>query len=237
MAEKIRPKLGDKRFKSLVNAAKKAAKTYAEAQKQWAAVFAKAVNGDDDADWKWLIEDLRQRLLAEEDIIIPFSNTYAVQLAQTYVAAKGNLDRGVPVTVLVEGRKLENLPAVIEEETQDDKPPLTVSKMKAIVAKEINGDDRPVEEIEADVKKADKAKRDKPKRKERTERITTTPVDESAELMNDLKDELLAYQSAVVRLKHEGAVIDPGVLTVTLNAAKGLVVALEGMASPMAEAA
>ncbi len=223
-------KLEDRHWDKLTTKIDAAAAYAAESIKNWAEIAADAVNGSEHANWRWLLADLRERCFATGREC-PYTVTYLIQLAETYQKVEGNFDRDVVPSVLIEGRNLDNLLDVIE-------PGMTVSRMKAIVAKEMDPDEtRSVEEIEAVQKRHRLDGRERAKRKGYGEKIANWPLDKSDELLPNLKEESTSYQNAIVRLKAEGAEFTAGEVAVALAVAKGLVNTLEELTPALAKVA
>lgn len=216
-------KLGDKLWATLKPKCEAAAAYSASSIKEWAKIASETVNGNEHADWRWLLADLRERCF-NNDIECPYTVTYLIQLAETYQKVEGNFDREVVPSVLVEGRNLDNLLDIIE-------PGMTVGRMKAIVKKELDSQEtRSVDEIEAEQTRHRLDGREKAKRKKHHEKIANWPLDKSDDLLSNLKEESAAYQSAIVRIQAEGAEFSPGDIAVALAVAKGLVSTLEEIA-------
>jgi hypothetical protein len=224
MPASAKPKLTEKQWRSLRAGAAKAAKLTAAAIKDWSALAAKAVNGSPHADWRWLLMDFRNRCI-DDNIDCPYSVTYLVQLAETYTAVEGNLDRGIAPSVLVEGRNLDNLLDIIEEEKEN----LTVPRVRAYVTKEATGDERPVEDIEAEQKAERDQTKERKTRKRHAEKIEGWDLDKSDKLLPAMKSEITAYRGALLRLQADGSAFDGTELTLALDAAKQLVSTLEEM--------
>jgi hypothetical protein len=191
--------------------------TYSEsAIKAWARIAAEAVHDEVHPDWRWLLADLRERCF-DENIECPYQVTYLINLAETYTRVKGNFDRGVPVSVLIEGRNLRNLLELVKRE-----PGMTVGRMKAYVFQDATKDPRSIDEIEAQQKRQRLEGKEKRKRRQHAEKIDGWPLDKAEDLLRMLADEANAYGNAIDRLQTEGASFDAGELTVALRAVKGL---------------
>jgi hypothetical protein len=224
MAVKSKPKLTDKQWRALQPQCRKAAKHTASAVKSWAKVAADAVNGNPHADWRWLLADLRNRCV-DSGIDCSYTPTYLIQLAETYAAVEGDLERDVPVSVLVEGRNLDNLLDIVEEEKED----LTVARIKAHVYKDANDDDRDVDEIEADLRDKRDTVKERKTRKRHAEKIEGWSLDKSDNLLPTLKDEITSYRSAILRHHEEGQTFDPTEVALALDAVNQLAATLESI--------
>jgi hypothetical protein len=224
-----KPKLGDQRWEALVPKIDAVAVSTETAIQGWAEIAAEAVNGDQHADWRWLLADLRERCW-ESGRPCPYQLTYLVQLAETYQAVKGDFDRGVTTSVLIEGRNLSDLLDVV-------KPGMTVGRMKAIVFKRNTQDSRSVEEIQAEQKRHRVDGRERSKRRQHAEKIAGWPLSKAEDLLALLAEEAAAYRKAVARLDSEGAEWDSGDLVVAMQEARMLVSALEVITPRLSEAA
>lgn len=226
---KPKPKLGDKRWEVLKPKCVCAGAYSEESIKAWAAIAAEAVSGASHADWRWLLADLRERCF-DNSIECPYTMNYLIQLAETYEEVDGNLDRGVPVSVLIEGRNLDNLLDVVT-------PGMTVARMKALVYKRFNQTDkRSVEEVEASQKGYRLDGRERATRKGYVDKIEGWKLDKANKLLPQLQAEATAYQNAVVRLRAEGAAFDPGQVAVAQTALRNALSALDALPK-MAQAA
>ena len=232
MAAKPKPKLTDKQWKALAPQCKKAAAHTAQAIKAWSKVASEAVNGNPHADWRWLLTDLRNRCI-DGEIDCPYTVTYLVQLAETYTAVEGDMNRDVPVSVLVEGRNLDNLLDIVEDEKED----LSVSRIKAYVYKDANNDSRDIDEIESELKTKRDSEKEKKTRKRHAEKIESWPLDKDANLLPTMKSEITAYRSAILRLHTEGRQFDATEIAMALDAVRQLESTLEAVRPAIAKAA
>ena len=224
-------KLTDAQWKTLRPKCKGAAEHSRSAMEGWATVAFEAVNGSPHISWRWLLADMRERCF-DAKIECPYSVTYLVQLAETYEAVKGDFDRGVPISVLIEGRNLDNLLDLIED---DDK--MTVSRMKAIVFKDANGDERTVEEIEIEQKRNRTEQRERKRAKGRADEIAQWPVEKADDLLPTLRDELSAYVDALTDLSDEDVEFNAADARKALRMSSALTEMLEELAPPARKAA
>ena len=232
MAGKPRPKLSEKQWKALAPKCRKAAKYTADSIKAWSAVSSEAVNGNPHADWRWLLIDLRNRCI-DSDIDCPYSVTYLIQLADTYTAVKGDLERDVPVSVLVEGRNLPNLLDIVEDEGED----LSVSRIKAYVYKDANDDEREVDEIESELRTKRDSEKERKTRRRHAEKIEGWAIDKSDNLLPTMKAEITSYRSAILRMTAEGREFDATEIALALDAVRQLAATLEAVRPSLKKAA
>jgi hypothetical protein len=221
MAGKAKPKLTDKQWRKLQPQCKRAAASTAKAVKEWAKIAADAVNGDPHANWRWLLADLRNRC-ADNGIDCHYTITYLVQLAETYDAVEGNLERDVPVSVLIEGRNLDNLLDIVKGE-----PDLTVGRIKAYVYKDANQDERSVDEIEEELRGKRDTVQERKTRKRQAEKIEAWEPGKAPSLMPTLKDQVVAWRSAILRLHEDGEQFGPTEIALALDAVRQLATTLE----------
>lgn len=169
--------------------------------------------------WRRRLTELRERCINDPEIELPYTIAYLMQLAETYEAVSGNFDLGVPITVLVEGRRLDDLLDIIKRE-----PDISVARMKAHVAKQISNDPKiisqSVDEIEADLREQRKS----PQARKRAETEPEPEPDLSemnpSELTEEMVESLQNYQLAFVRMTSSGEEIDRSdlaALTITLR--------------------
>ena len=228
MAAKPKPKLTDKQWRKLAPKYKRAAANTAKSLKEMAGLCKETVNGAPHADWSWLLRDARNRCI-DAGWDISYSVTYMVQLAETYEAVDGDLDRGVPVSVLVEGRNLDNLTDIIEDE--EEKENLTVTRIRAHVYKDANDDDRPVEEVEEEIKAKRDEVKEKQTRQRHAEKIEGWSLDKSDKLLTTMRSEATAYRSALLRFQSEGTKFNLTDFALALDAVKQLASMMESMQS------
>jgi hypothetical protein len=217
-------KLTDKQWRELKPACQAAAKGVEDSLRAWAKIASDTVNGDEHASWRWLLGDLRERCY-DGGIECPYSITYLTQLAETHTAAKGDLERGVPVSVLIEGRKLENL---LDLAT----PGTTVGRMKAHVFKESNKDSRSVQEIEAEQKRHRLDGRTRKERDKENQKILDVSTDpkEVESLLKEITSHIAVYKDALLGLEAEEEVAFPKRETIrALDASEALVRVLKGI--------
>lgn len=197
----------------------------------WAKIAAEAVSAALPADRRWLLADLRERCF-DNGIECPYTQSYLIQLAETHEKVKGNFNRGVPVSVLIEGRNLPDLLKMVE-------PGITVGRMKAIVTKHFDPkDNRSIEEIEAEQKRHRLDGRERSKRKDHAEKIGNWKLDKADDLLPTLKEEATAYQNAIVRLQAEGAEFSAGDVAVARQAVRNALSTLDALTPlPVAHAA
>lgn len=189
----------------------------------WSNITHEAVNSAPHQEWRWLLADLRERCF-DAKIECPYTVTYLIQLAETYDAVKGRFDRDVPMSVLIEGRNLPHLLDVIEKG-------MSVARMKALVFKWSNGDDRSIEEIESEQKRNRLDGREKSKRKAHADKIANWSLDNSEDLLVNMNEELTAYARAISRFQAEGYRFDRGQIGITLNTTKFVINTLEDLSS------
>lgn len=222
-------KLTETQWKTLRPKCKKAAQHSHAAMEAWATVSAEAVSSASHINWRWMLADMRERCF-DANIECPYTVTYLVQLAETYDAVKGDFDRGVPASVLVEGRNLDNLLDIVEDG-------MTVGRMKAIVFKEANDDERSVEEIEAEQKRHRTEQRDRQKLRGRADEIARWPAEKADDLLPALKDELSAYIDALTDLTDEDIDFNAADARKTLRVATALTEMLKELTPPIRRAA
>lgn len=211
-----RRRLGEARWKTLKPKCVTASSSSEQAMKLWAEIAAEAVVDHPPAHWRPVLSDLRERCWRDR-IECPYTLVYMVQLAETCNAVKGNFDRGVPVSVLVEGRHHPGLLKLIKTKG------MTVSRMKAHVYLYDHPDDeRSVDEVEAEQRSKRQDTRDRSKRNAHAEKIMNWPLDKAEGLLQHMKNEVNAYTSAVVRLRKQGAEFDSGDIAVAEQAIKSL---------------
>ena len=218
----------DRKWKKIRQICKKAADLTRRATEMWAEAAYKYVSEDKHADWRWLLADMRNRCL-DEGIDCPYTVTYLVVLAEAYEAVDGDFDRGVPVSVLIEGRNLDNLLDIIA-----DDPKMTVARMKAIVAKDANEDDeRSVDEIEADTENERKEKAAEAKAARQIKKIENWDTEKADELLSTLRREAHAYHIAIVNLvTEEGFEFSEREVAKTLHTLADLTRTLEEFTTP-----
>lgn len=187
----------------------------------WANIAHEAVDSTPHHEWRWLLADLRERCF-DAKIECPYTITYLIQLAETYDSVRGNFNRNVPLSVLIEGRNLPHLLDVLENG-------MSVGRMKAMVFQWSNGDDRSIEEIEAEQKRNRLDGREKNKRKDHAEKIANWALDASDDLLVNMNEELTAYMRAISRLQAEGYAFDSGQIRITMHTAKFALSILEDL--------
>jgi hypothetical protein len=210
---------------------------------KWAEIAAKITHNHRHADWRYLLKECRER--CEDDPKLdscPYSVTYLIQLAETYnaVGKKRIQQRKVPVSVLVEGRNLDNLKEVLDDE--DEKPKLSVTRMKAHVAKqtaeraakaadaagrEVDEQtaadvEKSVDEIEEEIKADRTETRDGNTRRNRAERIEGIDIEKAHKVLPDIRTDAQAYANALIGLQATGAEFDTSEVAKTLRAVKEL---------------
>ena len=232
MASKPKPKLTDKQWRKLQPQCRKAAASTAKAVKEWAKIAADAVNGDPHANWRWLLSDLRNRCI-DNSIDCHYSVTYLVQLAETYDAVEGNLEYDVPISVLIEGRNLDNLLDIVEDEQET----LTVGRIKAYVYKDANDDDREIDVIEQEMKDKQDAGKGQVARQKAVAKIEADALKQPDNLLPTMKSEITAYRSAILRLHAEGQQFDATEIALALDAVRQLEATLESVRPVIARAA
>jgi hypothetical protein len=121
----------------------------------------------------------------------------------------------------------------VEEEKED----LTVGRIKAHVYKDANDDDRDVDEIEAELKAKRDGEKAKTTRKRQAEKIEAWSPDKSGTLLPTMKDQIVAFRSAILRLHEEGETFDPTQVALALDAVKQLATTLEAVKPVLTRAA
>lgn len=225
MSKSTETTVQDRKWKKIRTICKSASELTRRATEKWAEAAYKMVSDNKHVDWRWLLADMRERCFAE-DIECPYTVTYLVVLAETYEAVEGDFDRGVPISVLIEGRRLDNLLDIIEDE-----PKMTVARMKAIVAKEANEDEeRSVEEIEADAERERKEKAEEAKMARAIKRIESWDSDKANDFLTHLRREATAYTNAITRILDEDVEFSGREVTKALRAVTELAETLEEIA-------
>ena len=225
-------KLDAKKFKTLLlPKIKQAGKTATKAVIQWAEISAITVKGaKSHADWHWLLHDM-QEMAWEAREECNYTVNYLVQLAETYHAVQGDFDRGVPISILVEGRNLPNLLDIIENE-----PDITVPRMKAHVYKATHKhDERSVDEIEADQKDKREKQREGVKEAKETDEIVRLADTDVDALVLRYKRIIRAYEDAFSNVEAEGGVVKAGDLKVAVRATKNVLDALMNISTEIEE--
>jgi hypothetical protein len=197
--EELEPKCVDAALQSTLAATK------------WAEIAAEAVvdaSSSEDksrpkADWRWLLTDLRDRCI-DNGIECPYAVKTLVQYAETYEAVDGDFDRnGAAFSALVEGRHLDNLIAITEMEQN-----LKVTRMRAHVHKEATDDERPVDEIEAEMKAERDSEKERKARKSETDKIAEWPLDKTDKLVAMIEEYNGAFRKAIKRHEIAGREFD-----------------------------
>lgn len=119
MADKLNPKIAAELRKI------KKIPTAEELTIVWARAAYVVVKDEPYPNWRYYLASMRNTAF-ERKVNCPFSIPFLMQLAETYHAVHGDFDRGVPLGVLITGRRLPDLLDVIQ-------PDMTVKEMKAIV--------------------------------------------------------------------------------------------------------
>lgn len=215
MTPATRSRLGDARWSELKPRCITAAAHSEQAAVSWAEIAAEAVRDHPVAHWRSVLSDLREYCW-QDKIECPFTLVYLVQLAETCDAVKGNFNRGVPISVLIEGRHHKDLLKIIKQKG------MTVGRMKAVMYLYEHADDkRSVEEIEAD-QRAKRQDARTGRRKRHAEKIEGWPLEKAEEVLPTLGTEAQAYMNLLLRLRQQGVEFNLSDAAVAENAVKNL---------------
>ena len=173
----------------------------------------------------------------DSDIECPYTVSYLLSLVETNVRFKGNWDRGVAPSVLIEGRNHPKAIEIVEQEIADNGD-MSVLRMKSHIFKRTNKDKRAVEEIEQEIKAKQDSVKGRATRQKAVAKIEADAMRKPDDLLPTMREQINAFRTAAMRLRSQGHIFNATEVDLTLDSAQSLSALLEELRrSHLSEAA